>query len=324
MRLPNKYGSVRKLSGARRKPYAVVLTTGYKDNGTQIRKYLSYHATKKEALAALAAYHESPFDLGKKDVTFAEVYENWLATRPEGTDKKVRSLFAHCTDLHKMVFRDLRRRHLQATIDKADVGLASKHAIKGLISKMYRYAIDQELATTNFAALVELKTRGKSDMHKPFTDAELAELWEHKAEYAAQVALILCYTGMRPGELLQLDPANIDYDKRIMRGGIKTEAGRNRVIPIAQKLVPILKAFDFSRLPNMTSTLARTLRNSHIEPLTKHKLHDGRHTCATLLDNADINLNVRQLILGHSTGTITDTVYTHKTIDQLIAAIDKI
>ena len=324
MKLPNKYGCVRKLSGARRRPFAVLLTIGYTDGGKQIRKYLSYHATRKEALAALAAYHENPFELSTKDVTFAEVYKAWLATKPEGTDKRVRSLYAHCHELHNHPFRDLRKRHLQNTIEQAPIGIASKQAMKGLFNQLFQYAIDQELATANYATLIKLQSRGKSDMHKPYTERELAEVWEHKDEYPAQVALILCYTGMRPGELINLDTATIDYESRTLRAGSKTEAGRNRIIPLARKIIPILKQFDFSRLPNDTSSLARTLRNSHIEPLTKHKLHDGRHTCATLLDNADVNLNIRQLILGHSPGTITDRVYTHKTVEQLVAAIDKI
>lgn len=60
-------------------------------------------------------------------------------------------------------------------------------------------------------------------------------------------------------------------------------------------------------------------------PLLKNHLpHDGRHTCATLMDDAEISLKIRQLILGHSAQDITSRVYTHKTIQQLIDAIDKI
>ena len=55
-----------------------------------------------------------------------------------------------------------------------------------------------------------------------------------------------------------------------------------------------------------------------------HLPHDGRHTCATLMDDAEISLKIRQLILGHSSQDITSRVYTHKTIRQLIDAIDKI
>ncbi|WP_367890962.1 tyrosine-type recombinase/integrase [uncultured Megasphaera sp.] len=51
-------------------------------------------------------------------------------------------------------------------------------------------------------------------------------------------------------------------------------------------------------------------------------LHDGRHTCATLLDNAEVNDKIVKLILGHKSKDITKRVYTHKTKQQLIEAIN--
>ena len=56
----------------------------------------------------------------------------------------------------------------------------------------------------------------------------------------------------------------------------------------------------------------------------KHTTHDCRHTCATLMDNAEVNENAKRRILGHATGDITDTVYTHKNLKQLRKAINKI
>ena len=60
------------------------------------------------------------------------------------------------------------------------------------------------------------------------------------------------------------------------------------------------------------------------ELLKEHHPHDGRHTCATLLDNAEIALKTIKLILGHSSADVTERVYTHKTIRQLIEAINLI
>jgi integrase len=45
-----------------------------------------------------------------------------------------------------------------------------------------------------------------------------------------------------------------------------------------------------------------------------HLPHDGRHTCATLLDNAGISKTIVKKILGHFSQDITEKVYTHKTI----------
>ena len=56
----------------------------------------------------------------------------------------------------------------------------------------------------------------------------------------------------------------------------------------------------------------------------KHSTHDCRHTCATLMDNAEVNFNAKRRILGHSDGDVTDMVYTHKNLKQLRKAINKI
>ena len=65
MKLPNGYGSVHKLSGNR---WRARKTTGWSlDKKTMKYKQeyttLGYYPTKKEALQALAAYNEQPYDL---------------------------------------------------------------------------------------------------------------------------------------------------------------------------------------------------------------------------------------------------------------------
>lgn len=112
MRNPNGFGTVKKLSGNRRRPYAAMVTTGYGwNNGardisflrdalgeslyndvlerynnycdevaagnqtaTQKQKAIGYYATRAEALTALAEYHKQPLDMDKQKITFAQVY----------------------------------------------------------------------------------------------------------------------------------------------------------------------------------------------------------------------------------------------------------
>ena len=69
-RLPNNFGSVHRLSGNRRKPYAVRV----KDEKANY-KYLGYYATYKEALEALTAYNQNPYDLDLSKSTVATLWE---------------------------------------------------------------------------------------------------------------------------------------------------------------------------------------------------------------------------------------------------------
>ena len=80
MKLPNGYGSVYKLPGNRRKPWAVRITVSRTEDqdGTHWKyKYLGYYETQSDALVALAHFNENPYDLDANKITFAEVFEKW-------------------------------------------------------------------------------------------------------------------------------------------------------------------------------------------------------------------------------------------------------
>ena len=150
-----------------------------------------------------------------------------------------------------------------------------------------------------------------------------------------QLALVYCYTGLRPSELIEMKRENVHLSERYMIGGMKTEAGRNRTIPIAEKIVPIIEGFlsrpsDFlltapdGTHPTNLPTLAKRYWEKSASPIVRaHLPHDGRHTCETMLDNARIAKRTIQLIIGHA-GEDVDALYTHKTRKQLIEAINKI
>ena len=89
---------------------------------------------------------------------------------------------------------------------------------------------------------------------------------------------------------------------------MKTRAGKNRVIPIAQKILPLIESLynpakefllNLDGEPLLDSQNLRKHIWDKCALLKGHLPHDGRHTCATLMDNADIPLKTKQLILGH-------------------------
>ena len=55
-----------------------------------------------------------------------------------------------------------------------------------------------------------------------------------------------------------------------------------------------------------------------------HKPHDTRHTCATMMELAQIELSHRKKILGHKSNDITLDLYTHQVIKILCDDINKI
>ena len=76
-RLPNGFGSVYKLSGNRRKPWAARKTVGWKDSGQPIYAFVGYYSSRTEALTALSDFNKDPYDLQIGTITFEQLYTRW-------------------------------------------------------------------------------------------------------------------------------------------------------------------------------------------------------------------------------------------------------
>ena len=324
MKLPNGYGSVYKLKGKRRRPFTAVVTTGKTKEGKILRKTLGYYATREEGLDALALYRKAPVEAENQQLTFKEIVDQYLEYRrthnksvPKNYEYAIKAMY----QLYSMPMSDIRARHLQAVIDNIKDKPTSCTVAKSVMNMIFKYAIMEDYVQTNYATYVLVPTIPHSTRHKPFTDEEIEELWKHTDDYVARIALILIYTGMRAGELCKLKKENIFLKDRYMIGGIKTKAGINRTIPIAERIVPLLEHND--TYPVDTDMLIQIWKRSTIPAIANHLPHDGRHTCETKLNNAGINIRIIQLIIGHSTRDV-DGIYTHKTTEQLVEAINKI
>ncbi len=138
---------------------------------------------------------------------------------------------------------------------------------------------------------------------------------------------------MRPSEILGIHKDNVYCDERYMIGGIKTAAGRNRVIPIAKCVLPLverrLQGSDY--LVSKSNGKPMTYEYFRIKVFTpamealgmQHTAHECRHTAVSLMTMAGIDDRLIKKIVGHSTGDITER-YTHTYIESLVAAIDMI
>ena len=332
MKNPNGYGTVYRMHGQRRRPYIASITVN--NDGKRTRKAIGYYESRRDALAALSEYHNKPYDLSAREITVKEFFEKWHAWREQREKgKEANRIYKitfnkHCRPLFEMRFLDVQSIHIQQLIDNAPSPKTAAR-IKLLWGLFYKYAALLGLCHVNAAAIVEAPTQPKSRLHKPFSDEEIAELWANQNDGGAKIALILIYSGLRPSELATIKTENIHLDERYMIGGMKTDAGRGRTIPIAEKILPLIQSLykkDKPRLFRFSNYqgIAHEWKMSQVPAVQNHLPHDGRHTCETLLDNARIAKKTIQLILGHAGRDIDETVYTHKTRQQLIEAINMI
>lgn len=340
MKNPNGYGSVFKLSGKRRRPWAVRITTGWTDDGKQLVEYLGYYETRQKAMLGLAEYNNNPYDLSAGKITFKEVYERFKKEKFPKTSKTnqigYQMAFNRSKMPHDMKFVDIRKAHMQSVIDNCNKSHGILRKIKVLFNQMYKHALENDLAQKDYSRFVELPKNKDKSTRKPFTMDEINLLWDNIDRFDdIDAVLIMIYSGLRPGELVEIKNENIYLDKRYFRGGFKTDAGTNRVIPIHKKIHRLIE----NRMDPKNEYLITNFEGNKLSYYTfyherfkkimeqlelDHRPHDCRHTFATLMDNAGANKLSIKRIMGHAAKDITDKVYTHKDIEQLLIAIDKI
>lgn len=318
MRKANGYGSVFKMKGNRRKPYAVVITKGFLlENGKAVQKrsYLGYYSSQAEAEIALANYNQNPYDT---DVTFAQLYERWSKEKYEkissGSKANFESAYKHFAPLYNKKFAGLKTSELEYTLLSCE-SVSQRIQMKTMLNQMYKYAMKYDIVQKNMAERFTV-TRTETEIErKPFTDEEISALWKMDDDIA-KVVLILIYTGMRVRELKS---AEVDYSAWLLKGGLKTESGRDRIIPIREKIKPL---FPISEAVTSLSTDAYYHRVQRFTNKMGHTTHDCRVTFSTRYK--DKNPVIRKLIMGHAIEDITDRVYTKYTVEELREFIESV
>lgn len=306
--------------------------------------YLGYYETQQKAIIALSEYNSSPYDITRETITFERVYHLWSEDHfkkvsDSSIERYSNAYKKYCKSLYKMRFKDIRLSHLQGVIDDSGMAHPTRASIKTLFNVLFTYAMKNDIVEKNYSQYVDVGKREGKINRKPFTLQEIQKIFDNvNAIDYMDTILIMIYTGLRVGELLDLKIKNIHLDERYMIGGFKTEAGTDRIIPINKKIEPYIRKYyeqnkDKEYLiinslgrPFTYSNYRREKWDNMMEKLELdgHRPHDCRHTFATLMDNANANKLAIKRIMGHASPDITDSVYTHKTLEDLIEAIDLI
>ena len=324
----NGMGSVYKLSGRRKRPWVA----------SRSRVIIGYYETKTAALEALERTQGKPLN-ERYNLTFSEVYEEWkLEKFRDLTVKGVEqyeNAYRHCVPLYDRKFRTIRVADCQAIIDTmAEAGLShsSANKVKQLIGQMSKWAIREDIITKNPAPYLKLpeNTAGEKEIFAP---EEIETLWTNSGDITVQLILILIYSGMRIGELFTMERDHVDLEAGYMIGGSKTEAGKDRVIPINQKIKPFVqRLYDVSDGPLLIDGYAgphtvNAFRQKKYYPaldrlgIPRRTPHACRHTFASMMVSAGVRPEVLQKILGHASYTTTADVYVHQDLTTLIDAV---
>ena len=318
MRNPPGYGTIVKLQGNRRKPFAVRKTVGYTEKGYPKQKYLGYFATLKEAKAFQTQVNAGNISTDERtlNTVWFHYYETAKLRKSEGTLKNEVGFYKCLLPLQDKPFADIKPMEVQKIVSVYTNTTGS--GIVSLWRNLEKQALMLDIRFNPFGAGLVCTTYESKEKH-PFTEAEINALWQNTYNPIIADALILIYTGMRITEYLTLTAEQIEDN--IITCGIKTQNGKNRKIPIHPRILPLIEEKLKLRASERLTDLSYPAFNRewNKEPLlSQHTIHETRHTFRTRLDNAGANRKCMDLLLGHKGEYVGDRTYTHKTIQDLI------
>lgn len=366
-RLPNGYGSIKYLGKNRRNPYGVYPPVeGYDINGRAIAQpAICYVDDWMKGFAVLTAYHAGTYAPGmecdldtsknraleslseriladynqskgiakaEKGKTFKEVYEEYYAWKFEGqkeysesSKRSYQAAFRNCEALHDRVFKGLRYNDLQKVVDECPLKHASLELIVLLLKQMYKYADIQEYVEKNYAEHVAIAKEEDDEHGVPFSLEEIKVLWDKNEDPVAEMILIMCYSGYRISAYKTIE---VNIKEGFFRGGVKTRAGKDRIVPIHSAIYPLVKRRIKREKHILSSSVAQFRKMMYkfleLNGMTEHTPHDCRHTFSMLCEKYGVNENDRKRMLGHKFSDITNDVYGHRGIDDLKKEIEKI
>lgn len=271
----------------------------------------------------------------KNAPTFAEVYDMFFAYKfrenqkkklSKSTENSTRAAFKNCAPLHDKIFEELRHDDLQSVVDNCPLKHASLELIVSLFHQMYAYADIRDICKTDHSRHVRINREDDDENGIPFTEEELKILWDHKTDSIVQTMLIMCYSGYR---ILAYTNMEVNIEEKYFQGGVKTKAGKNRIVPIHSAIYPFVK----DRIEKDGCLLSCTPQDFRLKMyaklaelgIEKHTPHDCRHTFSALCEKYGVNENDRKRMLGHSFGNdITNSIYGHRSVEDLRKEIEKI
>lgn len=369
-RLPNGFGQISEIKNRNlRNPFRAMVTVGKDSKGRPICKPLkpeAFFPTYNDAYAALVEYNKNPYDLDPA-MTVYQLYEKWTdeyfkGLKSESSSRTITSAWAYCSSIYDMRASDVRARHIKGCMDDGVVVINGeertpspgvKTRIKSMFNLMFDYALEYEIVDKNYARtfnvsddVIKEKEEARRG-HIPFTDEEIELLWSHvdTTKYV-DVILIQCYSGWRPQELGLLEMAKVDLENWTFIGGIKTDAGTDRLVPIHPRIRPLVenRYREAEKLGSeylINCSDSKTHRGSlkftydkyqkrfikvrdELKLNPQHRAHDGRMHFVTTAKKFGVDEYAIKYMVGHAIMDITEKVYTKRDTDWLKEEIEKI
>ena len=312
-------------------------------------------ATAYELELRLELSTPSPGAEPAQDVpTLAEFAEEWMTTDVAVHNKPSDQARKRCT-LRNHVAPFFGKQRLDQITTRQIDAFKAKQVGKGLkvttinqhlklLRRVLRFAHSWGVLTDVPAVrMFPTPSADAFDWLRPAEAGRLLDVAEAMNQRWFTVFLLALRTGMRKGEIFALHWSAVDFDRRRVtvefstwRGQLSTpKTGKTRVIPMSADLVDALRAWRLKSSGELVfpdrdgrsvlrdpMSANRALHRALTRAGLRHvRFHDLRHTFASHLLLRGMSLKIVQVLLGHSSVTMTEK-YAHVADEQLVTAVE--
>ena len=325
-------------------PHKKVVEKVRKDNYTFKQLYEIFKESKM--LTNEEEQQEKKYHIRPKNKPFGRHYCRSMVTA-----------FHNSAALYDKVYKDLRASDFNKVLKESKKGVDSQRQMINLYLNLDKFALEEDIIDKGYAQFIptistkkEIKiAKNKTvERERVFTYEQIDYLWkltprsngrqkelqQQREIFIRDFWLMLLYSGMRADELLSVYTANIFLEDNYLIGGLKTDAGINRQIPIHPDVKHLYEKYynpnnEFLFIqPNGNKMdydyylyhYKHNFKNLHPE-LAGHTAHDARHTLRNELRKLNIKEIIINSIIGHSNDDVGEDIYSHVSIEEKLEAI---
>lgn len=302
---------------------------GRKRKRTKSRTFVK----RSDALLSLGTFGVD--EVKPKDMTLAELWHEYAHGREyDALSKSQRDKLGYAWErwsaLSHRSISSLTVADIEDHIENKTSSFYPARDMKVCLSHLYDIALKKEIVSmrkTDYADLPYDQPKAKREC---WTQEEVDALWADLPSHPfTGYILIMCYAGLRYGELSTIPAENIDLDNSVMIWGIKSDAGIDREIPIHPRIMPIIRDM-LSSHPEKLLTIPENdfyarywatvdrLGLRHLPP------HTCRHYFFSRLTAAGVQGGIIAEVGGHASYLTTLKNYVRIPLQDKLAAVKQI
>lgn len=315
------------------------ITLGYYiDNNGKFHRKSKRKWGFKTRTAALEYIYDLKSDKKFSSINMYNLFENFKKTSYTKLSDSKQTAYRIAwnkikNDISYRNIDDITTDELQDITDKCGTSYYTKRDIKNLLSHLYKIAMQDDYVQQNKSAFILLPDLKKSE-REIFTKKEIERIWNEWNTCESEISghiIIMLYTGMRTGEMLQMRKENIHLDDHYMIGGIKTKKSMNRKIIIPKIIEPIIKRLNENSTKDTLSSYSDEMKfyGDWAELQTRCELNSKlvpyccRHTFVTNCTQLGISPAMLQELTGHEDYETTLN-YNHISITDRYNAVNNL